>query len=196
MTFIVRSIITRNEAALIIGSNMMTRYIAFLRGINVGGNKKVPMKDLAKLCESLSCKGVVTYIQSGNVVFDYAPAQASQLEKKLAQKIADHFCFDVRVMIRTQKELAEVVKNAPLKTDDPAHSHVIFLSAKPENPQITDLEKAKTAGEEFQICGREVYVLYPNGVGRTKLSNALFEKKLKVDGTMRNWNTVNKLLTL
>jgi uncharacterized protein (DUF1697 family) len=166
-----------------------------LRGINVGGNKKVSMQVLKERYESIGFKNVQTYVQSGNVVFS-TDASVSSTKDKIEKEIKREFGFDVLVFIRTKKELEDLLKNSPFKQKDETKLHVTFLSEKPINVPIDELNSARIGEEEFLISGREIYLFCPNGYGVTKLSNNFFEKKLKVSATTRNWRTVNTLLSM
>jgi uncharacterized protein (DUF1697 family) len=174
----------------------MNTYISMLRGINVGGQKKVGMKELKELYESLGFARVRTYIQSGNVVFDYPDADLSALASKIERGIEVRFGFRVPVAIRTRDELQRLISSTPFMGKDESKVHVTFLSAEPATLAVDEISRAKDGAEEFSISGREIYLFCPNGYGVTKLSNALFERKLKVTATTRNWRTVNALLSM
>jgi len=159
--------------------------IALLRGINISGQKKIAMNDLKKVFESLKLKNVQTYIQSGNVLFE-GTIDAKTIEKK----IQEVFGFQVTVFLRSKEELRKVIAKNPFAGKDPNYLYVTFLSDTPkETPEIT-----KDKAEEFIISGKEVYLYCPKGYGRTKLNNNLFERKLKLQATTRNWKTINKLV--
>jgi len=166
-----------------------------LRGINVGGNRKVSMQILRERYESLGFDNINTYVQSGNVVFSTS-ANATKTKELIEKEVKQTFGFDVLVFIRTRDELTELLENSPFKRKDEGKLHVTFLSDKPANIPINELNKARTGAEEFSISRREIYLFCPNGYGATKLSNGFFEKKLNVTATTRNWRTVNTLLTM
>ena len=170
--------------------------ISMLRGINVGGQKKVPMDELKECYESLGFSRVQTYIQSGNVVFSFGGSSESSLTQKLEKGIRAKFGFDVPVMIRTREEMQQVIRNFPFTRAQEERAHVTFLSAEPATFPAPQLEGARAQHEEFAISGREVYLFLPHGYGRTRLSNAFFEKQLKVLATTRNWRTVRALHAL
>jgi len=167
-----------------------------LRGINVGGQKRVGMNALKELYESLGFSNVQTYLQSGNVVFEDGSTNLSLLIIKIEKEIKKSFGFDVLVLLRTKNELQKLVESSPFKKKDESKLHVTFLSDKPSKIPISQLNEARSGEEEFLISGRQIYLFCPNGYGRTKLSNNFFEKKLEVSATTRNWNTVNALLSL
>ena len=171
----------------------VTTYISLLRGINVGGNKKIPMTDLRELYKALKLSNIQIYINSGNVIFD-SDDSAQNIKSKLEQAILKKFGFDVTVMIRTKAELEEVVRKNPFKKETDG-IYVVFLKKESKEKAEKDINAVKNIAEKFVISRKEVYMLIP-AYGKTKLSNQLFEKKLKVAATTRNWNTVRKLLEM
>ncbi len=177
----------------------MTTSISLLRGINAGGQKKIKMGDLVSLYEALGLKNVRTYVQSGNMLFDTAEGSGQKLSRKIEEKIQQAFGFSVAVLIRTADELQRIAKTNPFlkkgKTDI-TKLHVTLLSGEPNKAALKQLETIATGDDAFVIAGKEIYLYCPNGYGRTKLSNAFFEKKLKVAATTRNWNTVTALLDM
>jgi uncharacterized protein (DUF1697 family) len=173
----------------------MNVYISMVRGINVGAQKKVRMGELKQRYESLGFGNVRTYIQSGSVVFESSSTDVSGLVNKIENEVKDYFGFEVVVVIRTKDELRRLVEGVPFKGHEDK-LHVTFLSAEPDRFQAEEIETAKDKAEEFFISGKDIYLFCPNGYGRTKLSNAFFERKLKVPATTRNWRTVNALLSM
>jgi uncharacterized protein (DUF1697 family) len=175
----------------------MTTYVALLRGINVGCKNKVPMAMLRDVFASLGLEDVVTYIQSGNVVFT-SGVKAAQVASDIAGAINQEFGLSVPVIVRTRAELAKVATSNPyLKPGaDPSHLHVTFLAEKPTAAAIKQLDPERSAPDEFVVHGREIFMLLPNGMGRSKLTIDYFERRLGTTATARNWNTVNKLLEL
>ena len=174
----------------------MTACVALFRGINVGGNRIVPVKELKSLHEALGFRDVVTYIQSGNVVFfsdETDPAQlASQIEESFAQK----FGFRSQVTVRTAAGLEEAITNNPFQNSPEKESNrvlVVFLATRPQSSSLEDLKQSYNGPEEIYLIGQELFVYYPDGMGRSKLTLPLIEKKLKTVGTGRNWNTVLRL---
>jgi len=168
----------------------MSTYIALLRGINVGGQKRVGMKDLQALVAGLGHADVTTYIQSGNIVLrsDDAPENVAQ---GIEEAIAGELGLEVKVLVRSRDELAAVIEHNPcLPAANPAHLHVTFLGEMPAPAALEALTVPAGASEEYRIVGREVYLHFPEGYGRTKLSNALWERKLRLAATTRNWNTI------
>ncbi len=164
------------------------RYVAMLRGVNVGG-KKMPMAELRELCTSLKLKNVRTYIQSGNVILDYE-GTAARLEALLERGIESRFGMSVKVVVRTASSLADAISKNPFGDN----AYLTFLAFEPKEIQLDSINKAKSGKEEFKIAGRLVYLSLPEGYGRTKLTNNFLESKLKVAATTRNLKTVTILL--
>ena len=173
-----------------------TAFISLLRGINVGGNKKICMSALAKAYDELGFKDIRTYIQSGNVIFKSNMENVSELAGIIEEKIKNTFGFEVRVIVRTKEEFWQIIENNPFKNDDLSKLNVAFLSDTPQAGSAAGIDKVKDASEKYFINGKEIYIYYHNGVARSKISNGFFEKNLKVIATTRNWNTVNKLYEL
>jgi uncharacterized protein (DUF1697 family) len=172
-------------------------YVALLRGINLGAHKKVSMSDLRALFTDLGAEDVATYVQSGNVVFRSGDS-AGELTQALEKRIRRDLCHDVNVLLRTQRQLAELVAGNPFadRTSELTKLHVTFLADKPDPARVRKLDPRLAEPDEFRVIGQEVYLHTPNGYGRSKLSNAYFEKQLDVSATTRNWRTVTKLAEL
>jgi uncharacterized protein (DUF1697 family) len=170
----------------------MPRYVGLLRGVNVGGKNKVPMAELRTLVESLGHAEVSTFIQSGNVIFS---TQKSITPATLETAIATQFGIDVDVVLRTVPELAKVVKANPFAGADPSKLHVGFMTRAPAAAVVTALDGDAFAPEHFAIRRTELYLHLPNGMGRAKLPGYL-DRRLKIPTTVRNWNTLTKLLEL
>jgi uncharacterized protein (DUF1697 family) len=161
----------------------MGKHIALLRGINVGGKNPLPMKKLVKMFEKAGCTDVKTYIQSGNVVF----------ESKNPNRIAA--VLKMPVVLRTAEELARVVtKNPWPKSVDILH--VAFLADEPKKATVDALDPKRSPGDEWIVTGRDMYLRLPNGVGKTKITNAWLDAKLETTSTLRNWRTVLKLVEM
>lgn len=171
-----------------------------LRGINVSGQKLIKMPDLKRLYEDLGFIGVVTYIQSGNVVFSTGGNDfAEDLAQKIEKAIQERFGFSVAVIIRTTDELKEVVRAVPFKNPEgviPEKIYITFLDNIPEEGNVLKINPFDYKPDRFIIIGKEIYLNCASGYGTTKLSNAFFENKLKIRATTRNWNTINKLIEL
>ncbi|MBA3899367.1 MAG: DUF1697 domain-containing protein [Bacteroidetes bacterium] len=177
----------------------METYISLLRGINVSGQKKVNMKDLKGLYESLGYSSVSTYIQSGNVVFSAETQDKSFLTEQIKQKIFEFYAFVVPVLIRDISEIQNVILKNPFVTKagvEEQQLYVTFLSEEPQQDLINQLKASDFFPEGFVISDREIFLNCTNGYGKTKLNNSFFERKLKVNATTRNWRTVNELLKM
>ncbi len=173
-------------------------YLALLRGINLGGKNMVPMRELSKLCEEAGCTNVRTYIQSGNVLFTATPEVARELPAGLATRILARFSLHVPVVIRTAAELRAVHRENPFLAQgaDAQTLHVMFLADRPEPGRVAALDPDRSSPDAFIVSGREIYLWLPNGVARSKLTNAYFDAKLDTTSTSRNWRTVTKLLEM
>jgi uncharacterized protein (DUF1697 family) len=174
----------------------VTMYAALLRAVNVGG-RKIPMKDLRALFEEQGHEQVVTYIQSGNVVFD-GTGPAAKLAKDLSAAIEQTFGLKTPVVLRTKAQLEKVIATNPYGASGAAGNrlYVVFLGDKPTAKAIGTLDPDRSPPEEFTVIAKEIYISAPNGIGNSKLTIDWFEKRLGTVGTNRNWNTVNKLLSL
>ena len=173
-------------------------FVALLRGINVGGKNMVPMKDLCALFEGAGCSDVRHYIQSGNVVYKTASGAGDAAGEKVARAIAKRFGFEVPVVVRSAAEMKEVSESNPLLQEGaPVDSlHVLFLADAVDAKTRAGLDPDRSPGDRYVVLGREVFLSCPNGVARTKLTNAYFDAKLKTVSTGRNWRTVLKLVEM
>ena len=173
-------------------------FVALLRGINVGGNNMLPMKDLAAMFEKAGCSEVKTYIQSGNVVFRADAKIASRIAAVISQAILKKFGVRVPVVVRTASDLLRVTSSNPFIESgvDPDKLHVVFLADRPAAAQAALLDPVRSPPDEFLVRGAEIYLHCPGGVGRSKLTNVYFDAKLGTVSTGRNWRTVLKLLEL
>jgi uncharacterized protein (DUF1697 family) len=173
----------------------MNTYIALLRGINVSGQKQIKMTELKALFEELKFSDVQTYIQSGNVIFKSKEDQVNKLESKVAKAIREKFGFDVKIIVKTPKEFEYVLKNNPFikKKKEAERLYTTFLSEVPSTEKIKKLKETDYSPEEYTIDGKNIFMFFPDGYGKARLSNNLFENKLKVFATTRNWKTVNTL---
>jgi uncharacterized protein (DUF1697 family) len=169
-------------------------FVALLRGVNVGGKAKVPMAALRAALTEDGFEDVATYIQSGNVVFR-APGDRKALARRIEQRITTDFGVSPKVILRTPAELARIVERNPFGRDA-SHVHVLFLGSRPTAKAIRTLDPERSPGDELAVDGSQIYLYFPNGSGRTKLTLDYFERKLGVEGTARNWRTLLKLLEL
>lgn len=178
----------------------MNRYIVLLRGINVGGHKKILMADLRNLFEDLGFTNVRTYIQTGNIIFDY-PAKDNNitLARKIEKKILNCYDFEVPVMVRTNEELNDIVNNNPYWKKKEISIDRLHLSLLEKTPTVENLDKLKAVDyspDQYFILNKCVYLYCTNPYHNSKLSNNYIENKLKTKATTRNWKTILKLLEL
>lgn len=177
----------------------MTVYIALLRGINVGGHKTVAMADLRVLLEQLGLADARSLLQSGNLIFRTAARTSAALERLLEEETEKRLALQTDFFVRTAEEWNAVVAQNPFRQEaerDPSHLLVMFLKTAPEAKAVQALQAAITGPEVVHAQGRHAYFVYPAGIGRSRLTNFLIEKKLSARGTGRNWNTVLKLAAL
>ncbi len=173
------------------------RYVALLRGVNVGGKNKLPMAELRDIFTAVGCTTVRTYIQSGNVVFDAAPDLVECVPELVTRAIIQRFGISTDVILRSSKELRQVATSNPFDTSvDPRLLHVAFLENIPGAEAVAQLDPERSPQDAFAVRGRNVYLHYPNGVARSKLMNEYFAAKLQCASTMRNWRTVLTLLEM
>jgi len=176
----------------------MTTYISLLRGVNVGGQNKIDMQALRSLYAALGLADVRSYVQSGNVLFASAEQESSLLARRIEARVERSFGAAVTVFVRTPDDFRRILAANPFlkRNEDPTRLHVTFLSTPLPTVKLGLLAGAATAGDEFSPGEAEIYLFCPNGYGRTKLSNAFFERKLGLAATTRNWNTVTTLYNL
>jgi len=176
----------------------MTAIIGMLRGVNVGGHNTIKMDSLRALCESLKLEKPQTYVQSGNVVFATKEKNLKMLGTKIEDAIEKSHGFRPAVMLRTAAEMREVIARNPFakrKGLEPAKLAVIFFGDELTADQRKQLEAIKVGPEELKAHSRELYIYFPDGMGRSKLPAAM-ERVMKKTGTARNWNTVTKMLEI
>jgi uncharacterized protein (DUF1697 family) len=177
---------------------MPATHVALMRGINVGGKNKLPMKDLAEMFAGAGCGDVRTYIQSGNVLFTAPRNLATRLPGLIVARITERFGYRTPVVLRTADELRDAHANNPFLAQGAAEEtlHVMFLADAAGPGAVAGLDPDRSPGDAFVVRGRDVYLRLPNGVADTKLTNAYFDSKLATVSTGRNWRTVTKLLEL
>jgi uncharacterized protein (DUF1697 family) len=177
----------------------MTTHIALLRGINVGGNNRIPMAKLSGMLEELGFTGAKTFLQSGNVVFRGGRKSGAALEAHLEKECAARIGPAVDWIVRTAQEWEEVIDANPLRKEaarDPSRFLVHFLKSAPSAARLKALESAIPGREIVRARGAHLYLVYPDGIGKSKLDIALITRKLGCTGTARNWNTVLALREL
>ena len=176
----------------------MTVFAALLRAVNVGGTGLIRMAELKAICEELGFRHVQTLLQSGNVVFA-AKGAATAVAEKLADSIEESHKFRPAIAIRTVPEVAGIVDRNPFPREvksDPRFVVVAFATGAPTSGAKGRVAAVGVVRERLHLSGRELYIHYPDGQGRSIVSNAVLEKALGVPATARNWNTVTKLLHL
>ncbi len=176
----------------------MARQIALLRGLNVGGHRKVPMAELRDLMVRLGHQDVRTYVQSGNAVFTGPDDPRAETARQLETELEAAFGFAVSVMVRSRDEIADVIDANPLRSvaTDPARHLVLFLDEPVDRDRLAGLSPADYEPEAFHVRGREVFLWAPEGVSNSRLAKDLSEKRLGATATARNWRTVEKLLEM
>jgi uncharacterized protein (DUF1697 family) len=174
----------------------MTAFAALLRAVNVGGTSIIRMADLKALCEDIGFGGVRTLLQTGNIVFT-AKGGDNDLAKKLADAIEKSHGFRPAIAVRTAAEIADAIERCPFKAEAKADPRFVVVGFPANLPTAGAAGRIATvkgaAGERLNLSGRELYVHYPEGQGRSKVTNAVLERALGVPVTVRNWNTVTKL---
>jgi uncharacterized protein (DUF1697 family) len=177
----------------------MPAYIALLRAINVGGHAKVAMADLRDLVKRLGFEDAHALLQTGNLVFRGGSRSGAALERTLEAEAAKRLGLETDFFVRTSPEWQAVVAGNPFPADakrDPSHLVVQFLKDAPRASAVQALQRAIVGPERIRASGKQLYVVYPAGIGRSKLTNKLIEEKLRTRSTGRNWNTVLKLAAL
>ena len=174
----------------------MNTCIALFRGINVGGNNKLPMKELVAVLEGMGLQSIKTYIQSGNVVFR-SKTTDTQLAARIAAAIKKSHGFEPKVLLLDAAKLEKVIKANPFPEGEREGNtlHFNFLASVPPEPDLAGIEKDRAASERWQLKGDVFYLYAPDGIGRSKLATSM-ERLLGVPMTGRNWNTVRKLKEL
>ncbi|SFN39219.1 Uncharacterized conserved protein, DUF1697 family [Bizionia echini] len=171
-------------------------YIVLLKGINVGGHKKVPMADLRNLLTTSGFKNVKTYIQSGNVILESATKDIARIESDITAVILKHFGFEVSVLVKTRVELERIFKASPFSEEKKKASYFIMLHKTPDADLVREASEKVYEGEAYHIINDCMYWYCEKGFGRAKFNVNLFERKLNTIATARNYNTMLKLLSL
>ena len=177
----------------------MTVLISMLRGVNVGGHNKIKMDELRVLYESLKFEDPRTYVQSGNVIFRTREKNSPALAKKIQNAIERKFGFRPEVIVRTTEELRNAITASPFSSQrslEPGKIVVTFLAGEPGPSAQATLLTLKAYPEELHLKGRELYIYFPDGAGKSKLPWSKVEKLFQTTGTARNWNSVTKMLAM
>lgn len=175
----------------------MKTHIAFLRGINVGGKNRLPMRELVELLHTLGLDNISTYIQSGNVVFQSQKGDQAGLAQRIQAAIHEGHGFTPPIVLLGLKELERAVSSNPFPGVESDHKalHLFFLASKPENPDLKMLSRLKRSSESFEHRGKVFYLHAPEGIGGSKLA-ARVERSLGVTATARNWRSVCNVLEI
>ena len=174
----------------------MNTYIALLRGINVGGHKKVPMAELRGLLSDMGFQEVKTYIQSGNVVLSSSIANQTKIENLIKKAILNQFGFEVSVMVRTRHQLLKIFEDCPFPAEQKVDSYFAILSNQPDTELVREASQKTYENEDYHIINDCLYLYCANGYGKAKFNLSFFEKKLRVSATSRNYKTMVKLIDL
>ena len=177
----------------------MASHVALLRAVNVAGHAMVSMSDLRDVFTQLGLSDVRSLLQSGNLVFDSSARAAPRLERLLETELRARLALQTDVFVRTAEQWRAVVANNPCPDEaarDPSHLLAVFLKDAPGAPSVKALQAAVVGPEIVKADGQQLYIVYPNGIGRSRLTSTLIEKKLGTRATGRNWNTVLKLAAL
>lgn len=173
-------------------------WVAFLRGVNVGGKRKVLKADLVALVAAWGAESVRTYLQSGNVAFRAPPELVKDIEQRFEERARQRFGFVVQVVVRSGAELRAVLENNPFLQGgaDTKSLHVAFLRERPTERAVAALDPQRSPPDAFAVHGRDVYLHLPNGMARTKLTSAYLDATLGTLSTARNWRTVGAVSAL
>lgn len=174
------------------------KYVAFLRGINVGGKNKVKMETLREVCSEQGFENVKTYINSGNVIFETDNSDSQKLALKIEKAIEKEFSLSIKVIVRSIAEIEEIVKNNPFdgQFENDKDLHVFFLDEEMPSEKRELLLSNNNENEQFAVQNREIFCLLRVSVLDSLMGKDYIGKKLKVLATARNWRTVNKILEL
>ncbi len=170
------------------------KYVALLRGINVGGKAKLPMKELAAIFQAAGASAVETYIQSGNVVFEASAAEDCVIA--VTAEITRVYGYPGRIVLRSTEDLRTAYRLNPFVGAAEESLHVYFLADWPGQAAVQGLDAKRSPGDSFVVKGRDIYLHLPHGMARTKLTNAYFDAKLGMVSTARNWKTIGKLVAM
>lgn len=175
----------------------MKTWIALLRGINVGGHNRLPMKDLSQIFETAGCKQVKTYIQSGNVVFNGHVRSVGELGDTIASAIESEFGFRPVIRLITAKALRTAIATNPYPQAEPEPKslHLVFLEGSPQRTHISDANRLLSASESLTVIGSRLYLYAPDGIARSRFAKGI-DKAFHMSTTARNWRTITKLSEL
>ncbi len=177
----------------------MPAFVALLRAVNLGPHNKIAMTELKRVAEGCGLSKAQSLLQSGNLVFEAKAKGSAALEKLLEGALVEELELKTPVLVRSGSEWRGAINDNPFPKEakaDPGHLVLMPLKSRPEKSALSALRAAIVGRERVELVGVQLYLVYPDGIGRSKLTNALIEKKLGVVGTGRNWNTVQKVAAL
>ncbi|PNQ75160.1 hypothetical protein C1T31_03220 [Hanstruepera neustonica] len=174
----------------------MITYIVLLKGINVGGHKKVPMAELRQLLSNSGFTNVRTYIQSGNIILQSNEKNQQQVEVTISKAILKHFGFEVSVLAKTRTELKRIFDQSPFPEEKKKASYFMMLHDMPDSEKVREASQKVYEGEDYQIIEDCIYYFHDKGLSKAKFNVNFFERKFQTFATARNYNTMIKLLSL
>ncbi|EIJ38233.1 hypothetical protein JoomaDRAFT_1215 [Galbibacter orientalis DSM 19592] len=175
----------------------MQAFVLLLRGINVGGHRKVKMAELKVVLQELDFQNIATYIQSGNVIFSTEETNISKLKHTAEEAIKVHFGFAVSCFIIPKETFLTIIENNPfIETEEITKLYITFLNETPNPEKLETLKTFESSDELFILKNNTLYFCYENGYGKAKIANPFIEKKLNLQATTRNWKTMMKLLEM
>jgi uncharacterized protein (DUF1697 family) len=177
----------------------MPAFVALLRAVNLGPHNKIGMSDLKATAEGCGLTNARTLLQSGNLLFEAKSKGSAALERLLEGALSKELELTTPVVVRSASEWLVALEENPFPKeakDDPGHLLLMPLKSKPEKSALAALRAAIVGRERVELVGQQLYLVYPDGIGRSKLTSALIEKKLGVVGTGRNWNTAQKIAAI
>lgn len=178
---------------------MKEKYLALLRGVNVSGKNPLKMNEFKLFLEGKKFENVKTYIQSGNIIFDYPKENSGKIAKHLKELIADKYSYDIPVIVIKMNQLKDIITNNPYPeyaNNEPTKVLVSFFSNQPLEESVQRFNSKVYATEKYELNDTFLYLYCLNGYGKAKINNNFIEAKLKVDATTRNWKTILKLYEL
>lgn len=172
------------------------KYIAFLRGINVGGKNKVKMETLREICGAIGFENVKTYINSGNIIFETSKSNDKKLAETISEAIEKEFGLQIKTIVRSVAEIEEIARNNPFEGqfENDKNLHVFFLDEEMPSEKAELLLSNNNENEQYFVRGKEIFCLLKVSVLDSLMGKDYIAKKLKVSSTARNWRTVNKVL--
>jgi uncharacterized protein (DUF1697 family) len=174
-------------------------YFAFLRAVNVAGHQPIAMADLRATLVKMGMGEPRTVLQSGNLIFRSGAKRTDELESLLEREAVKRLSLKTDIMVRSADEIASIVSANPFRAEaksDPGHLVVLFCKAETKKASVSELAASITGREQVRAKGKQLYIFYTDGIGRSRLTNAAIERKIGTSGTGRNWNTVLKLAAI